>query len=176
MTNGFGRDEIGQEFNELVVEPTCLKNMIVKMGSSSPIFGVNINMFERAPPTFLIEPQKNIGFSHAFHTLPSTKACPPRSAHRCRRKGSISTSVARSAARSLRSRHLGGYFSPSSTGWWQEIQLFNPRVKLRWTHRFSPKSLKGGKFLDSRASVLGFQRLVFGSVFLVSGFHPFEKY
>jgi len=34
----------------LVVEPTYLKNMIVKMGSSSPIFGVQTKKYLK-PPT-----------------------------------------------------------------------------------------------------------------------------
>ena len=39
------------EGNWLVVEPTHLKNMLVKLGSSSPIFGVKIpKIFELPPP------------------------------------------------------------------------------------------------------------------------------
>ena len=36
----------------LVVEPTPLKNMHVKKGSSSPIFGVKIKIFELPPPSY----------------------------------------------------------------------------------------------------------------------------
>ena len=36
----------------LVVEPTHLKNMLVKMGSSSPIFGVKIKKCLKPPPRY----------------------------------------------------------------------------------------------------------------------------
>ena len=38
----------------LVVEPTHLKNMLVKMGSSSPSFGVNIKKCLKSPPTVVV--------------------------------------------------------------------------------------------------------------------------
>jgi len=37
-----------------VVEPTHLKNMLVKMGSSSPIFGVNIKKYLKPTPSYII--------------------------------------------------------------------------------------------------------------------------
>ena len=49
----------GVDLNWLVVEPTHLKNMIVKMGSSSPRFGVKIpNIFELPPPSIVYLPSR----------------------------------------------------------------------------------------------------------------------
>ena len=46
-------EKIPQMFVELVVEPTHLKNMLVKMGSSSP--GIGVNICELTPPIVVLE-------------------------------------------------------------------------------------------------------------------------
>ena len=39
----------------LVVEPTHLKNMLVKLGSSSPRFGVKIKTYLKPPPSYNLD-------------------------------------------------------------------------------------------------------------------------
>ena len=56
----------------LVVEPTHLKNILVKMGSSSPSFGVNIKKCLKSPPTVVVVVVDDGFLSNVFGGNPQT--------------------------------------------------------------------------------------------------------